>query len=106
RHASSRRRPCRRYRPAHVPEAASLRGSRHRRAPAQPRRDGPRSLDGPGGRARLRPPAAASPRYGAVALTQDGATKWADIDSSAITSNTSLVKQLVGEKTAVMAVVK
>src|SRR5207245_4468292 len=78
----------------------------HRRGPAQPRRDGPRSLDGPGRRARLRPAAPAPARYGAVALTQDGATKWADVDSSAITSNTSLVKQLVGEKTAVMAVVK
>jgi alanine racemase len=39
-------------------------------------------------------------------LTEQGATKWADVDSSAIAHNTSLVKQLVGEKTAVMAVVK
>ena len=36
----------------------------------------------------------------------EGNTKWADVDASAIAHNTSLVKQLVGEKTAVMAVVK
>jgi alanine racemase len=39
-------------------------------------------------------------------LTDQGATKWADVDPSAIAHNTGLVKQLVGAKTAVMAVVK
>ncbi|TMC37747.1 MAG: hypothetical protein E6J25_14135 [Chloroflexi bacterium] len=39
-------------------------------------------------------------------MTQHGATKWADVDPLAITHNTKLVKQLVGETTAVMAVVK
>lgn len=36
----------------------------------------------------------------------DGGTKWADVDGSAISHNTSLVKQLVGPGTQVMAVVK
>jgi alanine racemase len=36
----------------------------------------------------------------------EGATKWAEVDPSAIAHNTRLVKQLVGERTAVMAVVK
>src|SRR5207247_6376115 len=88
------------------PEAPALRRGRDRRAAAQPRRDGARSIDGPGRRARLRPPAPAPARHGAVALTQHGATKWADVDPSAITHNTKLVKQLVGETTALMAVVK
>src|SRR6202022_2522050 len=82
------------------------RGSGHRRAPAQRRRDGPRGVARPGGRARVRPPATAPARHGAVALTEHGATKWADVDPSAIAHNTSLVKQLVGDRTAVMAVVK
>jgi alanine racemase len=36
----------------------------------------------------------------------EGGTKWADVDTSAIAHNTSLVKQLAGPRTAVMAVVK
>jgi alanine racemase len=36
----------------------------------------------------------------------EGSTKWADVDPSAITHNIGLLRQLVGEKTAVMAVVK
>ncbi|TMG19531.1 MAG: alanine racemase [Chloroflexi bacterium] len=41
-----------------------------------------------------------------MALTEQGATKWADVDSSAISHNINLIRQLVGPKTAVMAVVK
>ncbi|TMD24116.1 MAG: alanine racemase [Chloroflexi bacterium] len=47
-----------------------------------------------------------APTRGASLLTEQGATKWADVDTSAITHNTNLIKQLVGPKTAVMAVVK
>ena len=39
-------------------------------------------------------------------MTEQGATKWADVDPSAIAHNTGLIKQLVGARTAVMAVVK
>jgi len=39
-------------------------------------------------------------------VTRDAATKWADVDLDAISHNARLVKDLVGQSTAVMAVVK
>ena len=39
-------------------------------------------------------------------MTRDAATKWADVDLGAISHNARLVKDLVGQSTAVMAVVK
>lgn len=39
-------------------------------------------------------------------MTSDVATKWADVDLGAISHNVGLVKDLVGQSTAVMAVVK
>ncbi|TMB70580.1 MAG: alanine racemase [Chloroflexi bacterium] len=65
---------------------------------------GSRGPAGPGLGGLGREPSA--PTRGESLLTEQGATKWADVDPSAIAHNTALVKQLVGAKTAVMAVVK
>src|SRR5205085_10586160 len=88
------------------PEVAALRSRRDGGPPARRCRDASRSLARPRRRARVGPLAGDSPRHGAFALTEQGATKWVDVDTSAISDNVNLIKQLVGPKTAVLAVVK